>query len=266
MGAIANDAGAQAPDLNFFCGPALTLPTREPFTAVFLDDLQHVQDPAIQDRLALLLDSLAAGNGTFVCTLDAPPGASSVLSVGLAQRLQAGLVVELKKPDIEVRRRYAAGLCEKAALNAGKEQTLALAQRCTDFRAIDGAVNRARAYASLVSDSGAPPMDILNTGADRKPLTPEHIIAVTADFFSISSEQIRGKNRDKTAALARRYAVVLCRELLALSLPQIGRIFDNRDHSSIVYTIKKFKEIHVDNEDMHNTFPRLKHLCLTRDP
>ena len=55
---------------------------------------------------------------------------------------------------------------------------------------------------------------------------------------------------------------MLCRELLGLSLPQLGRIFGGRDHSSIVYLLKKFNEIQQENTDTHNTLSRLKQMCL----
>lgn len=262
LGAIANEAKEYAPDLNFFFGTALDLPLGTSFKAVFLDDLQHVHDQELQRRIVFLLDALAGRGGTFVCTLDASPALSQVLTPELAQRLGAGLVVELKKPDIEVRRRYASGLCDAFHVDADKEQTLALAQRCMDIRAIDGAVNRIRAYASLMPGKTAGPVDILDAGAEQKTLTPEQIISVCARFFSLGPEYVTGKNRDKTAAEARRYAVMLCRELLGLSLPQLGRIFGGRDHSSIVYLLKKFNEIQQENTDTHNTFSRLKQMCL----
>ncbi len=265
LGAIANEAREHAPDYRFFCGPAASLPAGEHFEAVFLDDLQRARKADLQERLVILLDMMAATGGAFVCTIDAPPAASGLAS-GLAQRLGAGLVVELKKPDLDVRRRYAAGLCETYGLDAGKDAALSLAQRCMDFRAIDGAVNRARAYATLVPGREAEPVDILNAGPDQRVLTPEQIILTTARFFSLTPEHLTGKSRDKTTAEARRHAVTLCRELLGLSLPQLGRIFGGRDHSSIVYTIKKFKEIQSGNKDMHNTHARLKQMCLTPSP
>lgn len=266
LGAIANEAQEHFPDLNFFYGPAQSLPADTSFQAVFLDDMHLAQSPEAQSYFARLLDSLIAEGGSFICTADAPPASSQIFCRPLAQRLSAGLVVELKKPDIEVRRRYATSLCDTFSLNAGKDETLSLAQRYTDFRAIDGAVNRARAYSSLLPDKNAKSADIFSTGMDHKALTPDQIIAVVARFFSSTPEQLTGKSRDKTAGEARRYAVVLCRELLGISLPRLGVIFGGRDHSSIVYTIKKFKEIQDTNKDMHTVFSRLKQMCLTPGP
>ncbi len=260
LAAMAREALESAPDLDFFYGPALQLPLSRSFSALFLDDLHLVQDQAVQERITLLLDFLSATGKLCACTLDTNPTASRSLSPALAQRLGAGLVVELKKPDLEVRRRYAAVRCEPLSMD--KAETLALAQRYADFRAIDGAINRVRAYGSLLPERSIAPAEILGeTG--QKALSPEQIIAVCARSFSITSETLMGKSRDRQASEARPYAITLCRELLGLSLPQLGRIFGGRDHSSIAYSLKKFQSIQASNNDTHKAYTRLKQMCLT---
>jgi chromosomal replication initiator protein len=76
-------------------------------------------------------------------------------------------------------------------------------------------------------------------------------------------EEICAKNKTRTASLARHIAILLCRELLGLSLVRTGQIFAGRDHSSVLYSLKKIKRMQESNKDMYNQVEELRQLCLT---
>ena len=119
-------------------------------------------------------------------------------------------------------------------------------------------------------ESGAPlppmpdPASMLDQDAAYSFLSPGHIINTAARHFSLSPEDIVGKSRDKNITLARQVTTLLCRELLGLSLVQVGRIFGGRDHSSILYSIKKIKQMQESNKEVHNQVEVLRKLCLSR--
>ena len=237
---------------------------------LFLDDMQRVAScPDLQDALVALVDMFQSSGRLLALAFDSHPASCSGLGQNLRTRLCSGLAVELKRPDLDIRRQYVQRKDSQLNLNLSKEQILNLAQRFQDLRNIDGALTRLLAYRSLLmkDESNAHPTDIatlLSHGMENESLTPPHIIAICATHFSVSPEDMIGKNRDKTVALARHVGIWLCRELLGLSLVQTGRVFGGRDHSSILYSVKKIKALKESDKVTHKLVEDLRKLCLTR--
>jgi chromosomal replication initiator protein len=237
---------------------------------VFLDVVQRVASCAIlQDALVALLDMFQTSRRLLALSFDSPPLICPELDPKLLSRLASGLVVEVKKPDLDIRRQYLQRENSAKKIGLSKEQILALSQCYQDIRAIDGALRRLTAYRSLLRGKGpdgrTPDIDsIIERGEDHSVLTPSSIIAVVARHFSLPPEEISGKSRTRTSSLARHIAIHLCRELLGLSLVQTGRIFSGRDHSSVLYSIKKIKQLQEKNKDVHKQVEDLRQLCLIR--
>lgn len=238
---------------------------------IFLDDVQRVaacQD--LQEALQALIDMCQPAGRLLVLSLDAHPSTCAGLGQKLRSRLASGLVLEIKRPDLDIRRQYLQRENNRLDLGLHKEQVLELAQHYQDIRTIDGAVTRLCAFRALLQqqDGGAKtPVDIsviLNRGGDQSMLNPAAIILTVARFFSLPPEDISGKSRNKTVTLARHMAILLCRELLGLSLVRIGRVFAGRDHSSVLYSIKKIKQLQASDRDVHNQVEELRKLCATR--
>ena len=248
--------------------PGISAPIDELY--VFLDDVQRVSEwPNLQDALVTLIDMFKASGRLLVLVFDTHPAASKGLGQKLQSRLAAGLVVEIKRPDLDIRRQYVQRRNSQQNLGLGREQILTVAQRYQDIRSIDGALTRLCAYRSLLRnhDSAISPPDmssILDREPDHSFLSPSSIILTVARHFSVPPEELAGKNRDKAVSLARHIAILLCRELLGVSLVQAGRIFGGRDHSSVLYSIKKIKQLQDSNKDMHKRVEELRKLCLTR--
>lgn len=237
---------------------------------VFLDDMQRVSScPDLQDALVALVDMFQSSGRLLALAFDSHPTSCAGLGQNLRTRLCSGLVVELKRPDLDIRRQYVQRKDSQLNLGLTREQMLNLAQRFQDLRNIDGALTRLLAYRSLLMKDGsdAHPPDIatlLTQGMESESLTPPHIIAICAKYFSVSPEDMIGKSRDKTVALARHVGIWLCRELLGLSLVQTGRVFGGRDHSSILYSIKKIRLLRESDKVTNKLVEDLRKLCLTR--
>jgi chromosomal replication initiator protein len=232
--------------------------------AVFLDDIQRINlFPDLQDKFALLLDRLSQGKGFVVCTFDNHPSSCPNLLPKLLSRLSSGLVLELKKPDLDIRRRYIQAKNEEFGFGFSREQELIMAQRYQDFRSLDGFLARIITYRSTMNQN-ADLSAILEKETEQKILTPTGIIAAISLHYDVSPDMLTEKNRTKTLILPRQIAIFLTRELLGLSLVHLGQIFGGRDHSSIIYSIKKIEELRKRNKDIHKTLTELKHLCLSR--
>lgn len=237
---------------------------------VFLDDMHRVTScPDLQDALIALVDMFQSSGRILALTFNAHPSSCAGLAPNLRTRLCSGLVVELKRPDLDIRLQYTQRQNALLKLELNKEQILGLAQKFQDLRNIDGALTRLLAYRSLVMRDGSEgqPADIsalLTKGLESETLTPQHIISACAAHFSVNPEDMIGKIREKNITLARHVAIWLCRELLGLSLVQIGKIFGNRDHSSIIYSVNKIKSLCTSDKVMHKLVEDLRVLCLSR--
>lgn len=236
---------------------------------IFLDDAHRVTScPELQDALVALVDMFQSTGRLLVLAFDAHPSSCAGLAQNLRTRLCSGLVVELKRPDLDIRRQYVQRQNALRDLGLSKEQILGLAQKFQDLRNIDGALARLLAYRSLVVPDNperrnADVSALFSKELENQELTPAHIIASCTRKFSVSPEEMVGKSREKTVTFARHVAIWLCRELLGLSLVRIGRIFGGRDHSSILYSINKINSLQKSDRVMHKLLADLRVLCVT---
>jgi chromosomal replication initiator protein len=237
---------------------------------IFKDDAQRIADcHDSQDALTALIDIFQVSRKLLVLSFDAHPSQYSGFHQKLRSRLVSGLVVEIKQPDMDIRQQYVQRKNMDHNFCLSKKQILEISQRYHDIRSIDGALARISAYHALSStqstNAGASDiLSVLDQGKGHAFLTPTSVILAVAKEFSLPSEEITGKSKDKAISLARHIAIFLCRELLGLSLIQTGRIFSGRDHSSVLYSIKKVKQLQEGDKVMHKRVEELRKLCLTR--
>ena len=277
LGAMANALLSTAPGVPFFHGgvdyldriqlsPSRSAPIQE--QVIFIDDIQRAyRSSGLQDALVSLIDFSHGSRLLLVLCADAHPANSPGVNAKLLSRLTGGLVVELKKPDLDVRRQYLQQKNSTHNLGLSKEHILSLAQHHQDIRSIDGFLTRISAYRSLLNNQDGVLDNLFEHGLgehpDRRLLTPELILDLVAKQFSVNMEDITGKKRDKSVSLARPVAMLLCRELLGLSLVQVGRIFGGRDHSSVLYSLHKIKTLQESDKDTNSKVTTLKQMCLT---
>ena len=87
---------------------------------------------------------------------------------------------------------------------------------------------------------------------DTNIVAPSDIIGITATFYQLGVEDLYGSSRSQTTALARQVAMYLCREMTSLSLPKIGQLFGNRDHTTVMYANKKISELMKERRSIYN--------------
>ncbi|MDR0826568.1 MAG: hypothetical protein LBN33_01640 [Desulfovibrio sp.] len=238
---------------------------------ILLDDAQRSASSAqMQNFLARLVDACLTTGRLLVIAFDLNPALCGDLGQKLVSRLTAGLTVEIKRPDLEIRLNYAEKHNKLLNLGLKSEQLLQLARRTQDICSIDGYLARLTAYRSMVGKQGQNALNydassIMFTKAERSKLTPAAIVNNVAEHFSVSPEDIIGKKRDKKISLPRHIAIFLCRDMLGLSLVQIGNFFSERDHTSILYSVNKMAKLLDSDKDMHKVANDIGKLCLNAD-
>ena len=181
----------------------------------------------------------------------------------LRTRFEWGLIADVQVPDLETR---IAILSKKAAqdgLNLPADVMGFIASKIqSNVRELEGALIRVTAFANLnrqavdIRLAELVLKDLINE-SDRPEITSAIIMAVTAEYFSLSLDDLTGSSRSRTLTTARQIAMYLCRELTDLSLPKIGQTFGNRDHTTVMHADRKIRSQMTERMSVYNQVAEL---------
>jgi chromosomal replication initiator protein len=213
---------------------------------LLVDDIQFLADKSrTGEEFFHTFNSLYEAGAQLVLTSDRPPPALHDLEARLQERFQCGLVADLSPPDLEVR---LAILQTRARLDAiphvSADTLLEIARFVkTSVRALEGALIRVIAYASLRGEDPTPEMartllERIDGGPPTRTRSIEQIQAATAEAFGVSREALLAHDRRPKVALARQIAMYLARELTDETLPALGRGFA-RNHSTVLHAHRR---------------------------
>jgi chromosomal replication initiator protein len=184
----------------------------------------------------------------IVLSSDRPPKKISTLEERLRTRFEWGLITDIQPPDLETRLAILRKKAETEKLAGPPEVLDFIASRIqTNIRELEGALIRVAAYASLTRSPVSLELaqDVLQSllpHAHEAQVTADLVISVAADYFSLSPEEIKSANRSRPLVTARQISMYLCRELTDLSLPEIGKRFGGRDHSTVIHATTKIRK------------------------
>lgn len=222
---------------------------------LLLDDVQFLAEKArTEEELFHTFNALRDAGKQLVMTSDRPPDELQSLEQRLGERFSSGLVVSIDPPDIHVRR----AILEKRArldnVAASADLIEEIAARVsTSVRALEAALIQVVAYASLRNEPPTPELArrLLKKIAPtpRDPCSVPTIVEAAAHAFAVDPEQLVARDRRPAVARARKVAMYLARELTEQSLPEIGRGFGGRDHSTVLSAVRSIDtEVHRDPE------------------
>ncbi|MDR2744550.1 MAG: chromosomal replication initiator DnaA [Desulfovibrio sp.] len=227
-------------------------------SALLLDDMQELANRKTEQRaLELILDACPTASSEKNCqavfTCAGNSGSLSLLEERLRSRLESGLVVELAAPDMDVRLLYARAVCKKKNIPLERDQCLFLAQSCQQLRLLHGLLLKIKAFVTVHNKKPSRDdiQNIVSSGGLKKPATCKKIINRTAQAFNVRAEDILGEKRSPDIVQARQAAMYLCRKKLRLTYADIGREFEGRDHSTIIYAFNKIKKLLLINKDVY---------------
>jgi chromosomal replication initiator protein len=240
-----------------------TMSFKELFRSVevlMVDDVQFIAGKeSTQDEFFHTFNALVDQNKQIIISADRAPGEIDGLEERIKSRLQWGLVVDLHPTDYELRLGILQSKAE-AQLVHYPEVKLAdgvlefLAHRISNnVRVLEGALTRLFAFASLVGREVT--LDVVQESladvlraSDRK-VTIDEIIRKVADHYNLRLTDILSPRRARSVARPRQVAMFLAKKLTSKSLPEIGRRFGGRDHTTVIHAVKKIDELRsVDNQ------------------
>ncbi len=227
------------------------------------EDISHEQ--SIQNIFIDFLELCINKKKQLILASNISPEQEKKLCPSLRARLNSGLVVQLKSSDIDVRMRFIVKYSKELGLKFSKDHILLLAQRCKNISILRGVLLKIEAFqkhhTGMLQTSQLE--SILHPYNEKEiNLTPSIIVSCIASYFEMAEDQIVGNKREPDVARARQVSMYLCRDLLGLSYPAIGKFFGGRDHSTVMYAIKKIKKLTDTNKNMQNMVTEIKKKCL----
>ncbi len=210
---------------------------------LLVDDVQFLQGKQhTEEEFFHTFNALYEGGSQLVLSADRLPSELSTLASRLRDRFEWGLTVAVEPPDMPTRLTVLHRLADEAGVVDADRDTLSeLARRIdANVRRLHGALTRVVAHASLTAKPLSPELiaELIPSGGSAEPTAVEEIQERVADAFDVSRADLVS-SRTATALRARQLAILLTRELTDLSLPQIGRLYGGRDHSTVLNSLRR---------------------------
>ena len=221
---------------------------------LLVDDIQFLSGKeTTQEEFFHTFNDLYQHNKQIVITSDRPPKDIQIITDRLKTRFESGLLADISPPDIETRIAIIKRKAELLGLDIPAEIVSFIASKLkSNIRQLEGAVKKLYVNQTLIHEPITLPhaqsviREILN---DEQPLpvTVEKIIEEVGRTFDVSPADIRSNKRSGPISNARQIAIYIVREITQIPMKQIGQEFGNRDHTTIVYTIKKVDALMKNN-------------------
>lgn len=226
---------------------------------LLIDDIQFLQGRAeTQEAFFHTFNTLHDHDKQVVITSDVPPKHLTGFEDRMRSRFEWGLITDVQAPDLETRIAILRKKAQNERLQIPDEVLEYIATVVSsNIRELEGALIRVSAFASLnrstldMSLAQQVLRDIIDQD-DANVISPTDIITATAQYFKLSVDDLYGSSRSQAVATARQIAMYLCRERTNLSLPKIGQLFGNRDHTTVMYAYKKISDLMKERRSIYN--------------
>jgi chromosomal replication initiator protein len=217
--------------------------------ALLLDDIQFIAGKErTQEEFFHTFNALYEAQKQIVFTSDRPPKEIPTLEERLRSRFEWGLTADIQPPDLETKVAIIRKKAEDKGLNIPQEVALFIAERVrSNVRELEGHLNKIAVFASLAGKhvnielAKEALKDVLSK--EDKPITPAEILRVVAAHYGMKVTDLKAKSNAKTIAFPRQVAMYLCKELTDLSYPEIGKLFNDKHHSTVMYSVQQIKKM-----------------------
>ena len=217
--------------------------------ALLLDDIQFIAGKErTQEEFFHTFNALYEAQKQIVFTSDRPPKEIPTLEERLRSRFEWGLTADIQPPDLETKVAILRKKAEDKGLNVPQDVALFLAERVrSNVRELEGHLNKIAVFASLAGKTVTVDLakealkDVLSK--EDKPITPPEILRVVATHYGLKVSDLKQKSNAKTIAFPRQVAMYLCKELTDLSYPEIGKVFADKHHSTVMYSVQQIKKM-----------------------
>ena len=241
---------------------------------LLIDDIQFMNGKeAMQEEFFHTFNALLDKGSQIIISADRAPNKLSRIQERIKSRFSGGLVVDVQKPDLELRKNIVKKKAEELnifysnQINISDEiQNFISTEITTSIREIVGAINRIVSFSRIynkipnLSETKVVLKDLLNLSENK--VTIELIQSTVCKFFKISKNEMLSSRRSRYLVRPRQTAIYLTKILTSNSLPEIGREFSNRDHTTIIHSVKTIEKLKENDIEMTNNISNLKNQIL----
>ena len=241
---------------------------------LLIDDIQFMNGKeAMQEEFFHTFNALLDKGSQIIISADRAPNKLSRIQDRIKSRFAGGLVIDIQKPDYELRSKIVKQKTEELnvffsnQVNVSEEiQKFISTEITTSTRELVGAVNRVVSFSRIynktpnLSEIKVVLKDLLNIGENK--VTIDLIQSTVCKFFKISKNEMLSARRSRYLVRPRQTAIYLTKILTSKSLPEIGREFSNRDHTTIIHSVKTIEKLKEKDQEMTNNINNLKNQIL----
>ena len=224
-----------------------------------VDDIQFIAGKQqTQNEFFHTFNNIYEAGHQIVITSDRPPLEMALLDDRLRTRFEGGLMADIQPPDLETRMAITRNKAGQLGLLLSDDAVEYIATNITaNIRQLEGVIKRLTAYKEILDDVitidsvKRAIRDVIRIGTYIP--TPESIIRETARYYSLKEEDLRGQSRSKNTAMARQVSMYLMRSLTNLSLKDIGAEYEDRNHATVLSSIRKVEDLLKTDPNMAGT-------------
>ena len=214
---------------------------------LLVDDIQFIAGKeSTQEEFFHTFNTLHGQDKQIIVSSDRPPKSLNTLDERLRSRFEWGLTADIQAPDLETRLAILRSKAERTGRKISDDILETVARRVqSNIRELEGALNRILAFADLSGSSLTPnlvEMALADLLPQKRNIPPNKILEAVAASEGIGVNDLVGQNRSAKIAVPRQLAMYLLREFNEISFPQIGELLGGRDHTTIMYGIRKIED------------------------
>ncbi len=241
---------------------------------LLIDDIQFMNGKeAMQEEFFHTFNALLDKGSQVIVSADRAPNKLPRIQERIKSRFSGGLVVDIQKPDFELRKKIVEKKSEELnslyvdQVNISKEiQNFISTEITTSIRELVGAVNRIFSFSRIynknpnLAESKVVLKDLLNLSENK--VSIDLIQTLVCKFFKISKNEMLSSRRSRYLVRPRQTAIYLTKILTSKSLPEIGREFSNRDHTTIIHSVKTIEKLKEQDSGVLDNINKLKNQIL----
>ena len=241
---------------------------------LLIDDIQFMNGKeALQEEFFHTFSALLEKGSQIVLTADRPPNKLSRIQERIKSRFSGGLVVDIQNPDLNLRSEILKNKLSELSVLNGKSiditkdvQNFICSEIKSSVRELVGALNRIVSFTRIynktpnLSETRIILKDLLNI--NEKNVTIDNIQTIVCKYFKISKNEMLSSRRSRYLVRPRQTAIYLAKMLTSKSLPEIGRCFSNRDHTTVIHSVKTIEKLRKEDNELNLKIDTLKNKIL----
>ena len=241
---------------------------------LLIDDIQFMNGKeAMQEEFFHTFNALLDKGSQVIISADRPPNKLSRIQERIKSRFSGGLVVDIQNPNYELRYKIIKIKIEELkSLNSNEikipEEIIKFIslEIKSNIRELIGALNRVISFSKIynkvpnLSETKVILKDLLNLSENK--VTIDLIQSIVCKFFKISKNEMLSSRRSRYLVRPRQTAVYLAKMLTSKSLPEIGREFSGRDHTTVIHSVKTIEKIRIQDNELNSNIEKLKNQIL----